>query len=309
MTLKEELENAKQEIGDEEFNKRFRTVFDIPCLDYVKTIVINLPEPCYADCDYCIDKKLRGHTIDNETFLRICEVVLREFPNCKEVSISGGSLNANDFNKLIYLIKSYFPNSILTWNTNGVCISEEYLSGIVDINYINLHRNAVNDKINNEIFRTTKDIISVDEAKKLMGKSLSIRVTVDENFDLEEYTKLGCPLNLNRLLPGDEKSDAKFNEVSEKLQLIKSDYRRRNVYLTSEYNGIPVRLSMGDVIAECVPERKPTYLNVAIIHRSGIVCGSWFENDKRIFDPTRLEEEKYQFNSILNETRLQKKLK
>jgi MoaA/NifB/PqqE/SkfB family radical SAM enzyme len=308
MTLKEELDIAKQEIGEEEYNKYIREVFDIPCLDYVKTIVINLPESCYADCDYCIDKKLRKHTIDNETFLKTCEIVLKEFPNCKEVSISGGSLNADDFNKLIYIVKSYFPDSVLTWNTNGVLINEEYLQGISKINYINLHRNSANDTSNRNIFRTNKDIITIEEAKRLMGDSLSIRVTVDENFDLDEYIKLGCSLNLNRLLPGTEKSNNKFNEVSEKLLLIKSDHRRRNVYLSTEYKGIPIRLSVGDVIAECVPNRRPTFLNVAVIHRSGIVCGSWFENDKRIFDPSRLEEEKFQFDSILNKSILQKKL-
>ena len=36
-----------------------------------------------------------------------------------------------------------------------------------------------------------------------------------------------------------------------------------------------------------VVNRKPIYLNVAIIHRSGIVCGSWFEDDKVIYKPSK----------------------
>lgn len=38
-----------------------------------------------------------------------------------------------------------------------------------------------------------------------------------------------------------------------------------------------------------MPNRKPIYLNVAIIHRSGIVCGSWFEDDKVIYNPRNKE--------------------
>lgn len=62
---KEELLMAKKELGIETFNKHFREVFGIPCLDFVNSIVINLPESCYANCDYCIDTYLRKNYIDN----------------------------------------------------------------------------------------------------------------------------------------------------------------------------------------------------------------------------------------------------
>ena len=53
-----ELMKAKEELGEDRFNKHLREVFGITCLDFVKSIVINLPEPCYAGCEYCIDHYL-----------------------------------------------------------------------------------------------------------------------------------------------------------------------------------------------------------------------------------------------------------
>lgn len=49
---------------------------------------------------------------------------------------------------------------------------------------------------------------------------------------------------------------------------------------------------MGDKLATHIPNRNPIYLNVAIVHRSGRVCGSWYEDDKVIYIPNeQLENE------------------
>ena len=118
--LQKEFLMAEKELGTATFTKHFREVFGISCLDFVNSIVINLPEPCYANCEYCIDTYLRKNSIDNRSFLEICEKVLQEFPNAKSVAITGGSLNSVDFNNLLVLIKKYLPNSYINWNTNGV---------------------------------------------------------------------------------------------------------------------------------------------------------------------------------------------
>lgn len=281
-----ELLLAKDELGEEEFNKRYRIVFGSKCLDFVDSIVINLPESCYANCDYCIDNYLRQNQISTEGFLEICEKVFQEFPKAKKVAITGGSLKPNAFNKLVMLIKTYFPNCYINWNTNGIGIDEQYLPGISLINHVNLHRNSIDDNINKQIFRTGKEIISIEQAKLLLGKKLCLRITVDEYFDIDAYAKLGIPLYLNRLLPGTEKTDEVFQDVIKKLNMTDNvDNRRRNVYLTANYQETPVRICMGDSLATHKPNRLPTFLNVVIIHRSGIVCGSWFEDDKVIYNP------------------------
>lgn len=290
---------AEQELGTDLFNKHFRNVFGIPSLDFVTSLVINLPESCYANCDYCIDTYLRKNPIDNERFLEICEKVLQEFPNTKSIAITGGSLNATDFNRLVDMIKEYFPDSYINWNTNGIGVTEEYLSGISKINHINLHRNSVDDEENKKVFRTGKKILSIDEAKKLFGKRLCLRVTVDENFNLDDYSQEGVPLYLNRLLPGTEATDSVFNSVVEKLKISNDvDTRRRNVYLTADYQGVPVRICMGDKQANHVPNRRPTFLNVAIVHRSGIVCGSWYEDDKVLYNPYEKEKVPVEDNGL-----------
>lgn len=281
-----EFQMAYDELGHDKFNKHLRDVFGITCLDFVKSIVINLPEPCYANCEYCIDNYLRHSKINTKEFLEICKKVLEEFPNAKRVTITGGSLNYKDFNYLICLIKEYLPDSSLTWNTNGIELNKNYIEGISKLNHINLHRNSPYEDKNKEVFKTNRDIITIEEAKSLLGDNLSLRITIDQTFDLDEYSALGIPLYLNRLLPGTEVSDKVFNETINKLNMTdNSDIRRRNVYLTAMYNEVPVRICVGDKLAKHIPGRRPTYLNVAIIHRSGIVCGSWFEDDKVIYNP------------------------
>lgn len=288
-SAQEELLMAKKELGIETFNEHFREVFGIPCLDFVNSIVINLPEPCYANCDYCIDTYLRKNPIDNTTFLEICEKVLQEFPNIKSVAITGGTLNSVDFNNLIDLIKKYFPDSYINWNTNGVAINEGYLSGINKINHINLHRNSIDEDTNRKIFKATKPILTIEQAKILFGEKLCLRVTIDESFNIDEYSKVGIPLYLNRLLPGSEKTDKVFNNTVNLLNMSDDiDRRRRNVYLSADYQGVPIRICVGDKLATHIPNRRPTYLNVAIIHRSGIVCGSWFEDDKVLYNPSKM---------------------
>lgn len=276
---------AREELGEENFKKHLRNVFGIPCLDFVETIVINLPGPCYADCEYCIDKELRKHSTSPAKFMEVCEKVLLEFPNAKNVSITGGTLNPKDFNNLLVRIKNHLPESFVIWNTNGIGLNEEYLEGISKINCVNLHRNSLDEGENAKEFNATKEIISIERAKMLLGKKLFIRVTVDKNFELDEFIKAGVPLYLNRLLPGTEVTNNKFKITMQKLQIENVEKKRRNVYIDSVYGEVPVRICLGDKLAECVPNRKPTFLNVAIIHRSGIVCGSWYENDKVIFTP------------------------
>lgn len=280
-----ELLQAKEELGIECFNAHFRKVFGISCLDFVETIVINLPESCYANCEYCIDKELRKHSTNVNSFLEVCEKVLLEFPSAKNVSITGGTLKFLDFNKLIILIKRYLPNSFVIWNTNGIEVDENYKESISKIDYINLHRNSIDEYENRKVFQTNRNILSISKAKAIMGEKLFLRVTVDEHFDIEEFLEAKIPLYLNRLLPGTKSTNENFKKVMKKLNISDVEKKRRNVYITSEYENVPIRIYLGDKLANHVPNRKPTFLNVAIIHRSGIVCGSWYENDKVIFSP------------------------
>lgn len=68
----------------------------------MKSIVINLPRPYYVNCDYCINHYLRNKSINSEEFLRVCEKVLKEFPNATNLTITQESLKFNRFNQLFY---------------------------------------------------------------------------------------------------------------------------------------------------------------------------------------------------------------
>lgn len=287
--LKEKFQLAKQELGEEEFNQHYREVFGKPVLDYVKTIVFNLPEPCYCNCSYCLDKEIIPEIpLDNYGWLKRAIKVLKEFPNAKNVTITGGTYPVGYFFELLRVIKKYLHNPSITWNTNGVGV-ENYYNVDVLIDHINLHRQSVHDGENHRLFHApnvkSKSPIPLEYARWLFRGKLTIRTVVDEDFDLDEYASLGLPLFLNRLLPGSSESEDCFNKVLDKLDVLDSERRRNNQYLTGEYNGVPVRIGVGDSVYSHVPGREPVFLNVCIVHRSGVVAGTWFEDDKVLLRP------------------------
>lgn len=283
--IEQEFEKAKSEIGIEEFNKRFRLIENKPVLDFVNTIVLNLPGSCGANCSYCIDKQLRKTSVLFNKFRQSYLKAFGLFQNIKHLCITGGNLPYDEFNTIIADIRQcYDANDLeVTWNTNGIGLNVLY--DTYYINFINLHLNSHDEQENQKIFASKTKPISIDEAKDLFGDKLNLRITIDEKFNIDNYAKFGVPLYLNRLLPGTEESHKIYLDTIQKLSLSKQiDRRRRNVYLTTNYNKIPIRICVGDKIAKHIPNRHPTWLNVCIVHRSGKVCGSWFEDDKFLFD-------------------------
>ena len=283
MYLKRKIyQHAVGEVGRLEYAQHIRTLFGRPVLDYAKTLVINLPESCYCNCDYCIDKALRKNHINTDEFLQICETVLKEKHDFNEVSITGGTLQSDKFNHLVSIIQTYMPDVKVTWNTNGACIDDTY--DVSHIRYINLHRNAADNTENKTIFGCSKPIISIEDFKAFAEDKLYIRMTVDEHFNINDYAVYNIPMYLNRLIPGTPESEKNFDKMLASIDITEdSDIRRRNRYLNGLYKNIPVRLCIGDRLAEYVPGRYPTRLNVVIIHRSGIVSGSWYEDDKILY--------------------------
>ena len=90
--LQNEFLMAEKELGPETFTKHFHEVFGIPCLDFVNSIVINLPEPCYANCEYCIDTYLRKNLIDNTSFLEFVKKYCRNFQMQKVLQLQADHL-------------------------------------------------------------------------------------------------------------------------------------------------------------------------------------------------------------------------
>ncbi len=275
-------QEAIRDIGQSGYEAHIRDLFGRPVLDFAKTLVINLPGSCYANCPYCIDKALRKNVMDYDDFLEICEIVLKEKHDFNEVSITGGSLPSDKFNELIDIIQKYCPDVKITWNTNGANINSSY--NVSHIKYINLHRNSADDKTNKELFYTGTEIISIEDFKQFAENKLCIRVTVDKDFDIDEYVKYKTPMYLNRLLPGNTETEKVFNKVKTALNITEdTDVRRRNHYINGIYKDIPVRLCVGDHLAKHIPNKYPAWLNVVIIHRSGVVAGSWYEDDKFLY--------------------------
>ena len=280
--LKPEFQAAREELGEAEYQARLRTVFQRPALDFVSTLVINLPRSCYAACWYCIDASLRRHATNVDRFLDSCDKTFNEFENIKEVAITGGSLPAADFNRLIDMIVAHYPTTKITWNTAGIMVDSDY--NVEPIRYVNLHRNGISEDDNMKIFKTTKQILSIDEARELFGDKLFLRVTIDDTFNLDGYASYGVPLYINRMMPATVESSERFTDVMAKLKIEDADdIRRRNRYVTTTYHDITVRVCVGDDMASHVPDRYPVYLNVAIVHRNGTVCGSWYLDDKVLY--------------------------
>lgn len=277
----DEFKFAKEQLGEQRFQKHYTTVFGKPVLNFAKTIVFNLPCTCYCNCEYCIDYTLRkSKKITPEAYLEKAREVLKSFPDIKHITITGGTLPSKYWNKLIEDILMYQPDASLTWNTNGAHIDETY--NIEPLKHINLHRQSIHDNINNQLFHTKIQLLKLNEAKKLFGDKLSIRAVMNDCFSLDEYASLGLSLFLNRQIPGTEYTNCLCDTVIEKINISNDDNRRRNNYLDGEYKNLPVRIGLGDDmgVLSHIPGRYPTWLNVVILHRSGTISGSWYEDDK-----------------------------
>ena len=98
-------EQALKDINEDEYKQHIRIVCGREVLDYAKSLVINLPGTCYANCSYCIDKDLRPCTTDHLSFLQTCRALLSDKSDFKEISITGGSLPPTEFNMLMMLIR------------------------------------------------------------------------------------------------------------------------------------------------------------------------------------------------------------
>ena len=68
--------------------------------------------------------------MDATKFLIRCRELPMTFPNAKNVCITGGNLDSENFNELAKMIREYIPNAFVTWNTNGVEIDESYSQAI-----------------------------------------------------------------------------------------------------------------------------------------------------------------------------------
>ena len=105
-------EQALKDINEDEYKQHIRIVCGREVLDYAKSLVINLPGTCYANCSYCIDKDLRPCTTDHLSFLQTCRALLSDKSDFKEISITGGSLPPTEFNMLMMLIRKQCPDKL-----------------------------------------------------------------------------------------------------------------------------------------------------------------------------------------------------
>ena len=273
------FEIAKQEIGEKEYQEHYRVIENTPILDYVSTIVLNLPFDCKCNCTYCLDKHLRKcKQADLWDWFWMAKHTIYLFPKTRNVTITGGTIYPYCFNMLVEYIKKELPEAEITWNTNGV---DSYdIMEFENITHINLHRQSVDDWMNTKKFHTDDYLITLNQAKEYFGDKLTIRTVITPEFDLDEYTGLGIPLFLNRQLPATPENNILFDRVLDKLDITDVERRRNNKYYTSSYNGVPVRIGVGDDKYKHIPGRKPVFFNVAILHRTGILAGTWYEDDK-----------------------------
>lgn len=283
-----EFELAKIELGEEEYNNRYCTKFNKPVLNFVETLVFNLPNPCYCDCPYCIDAELRRRQISETNWLKIAKIMIRNFLSIKNVTITGGTVSPNIMESLLMSLASFHPNATITWNTNGVDTGINAYA-IKRIKHINLHRCSLDDTENAKklgYWSRFYPLLDLEEAKNVFDDKLSIRTIIDDDFDLNYWTEPKIPLFLNRQLPVTYKSNKNFLKIMDQIDKIdNSERRRNNQYYDGMHNGVPIRIGIGDNSYEHIPGREPVYLNVAILHRSGIIAGTWYEDDKVLFKP------------------------
>ena len=150
-----------------------------------------LPGGCNAKCDFCFWEKDKKATIHK--FMRGLENAIDVLPSSfKEVSITGGEPTLSKALPAAALMLSQrFDKIVLT--TNGVNLVECLLDGSIDpVKHINISRHAIDDSLNQDVFKTTS-IPGRDDLAKMIalaerhGKDVRLNVVSGEKMYGREH--------------------------------------------------------------------------------------------------------------------------
>lgn len=224
-----------------------------------------MTQECPYHCPFCLERQnpMKG-LFDSKRQKEALVKVLKEHPTAR-LSITGGepSLYPEHLKELIDIYKKYSVGTFISVNTSG------YDQSISNLAHINL---SVNDYVspNPELFPgSTIQMVLTDEQMSL-------------DFIKDFIRNSDSPKNHSfsfRYLSGLEKHDydvSIFNELEKDPEISVSTFRVGDffVYATFDYQGVHVRITLGDMYQQTHNNYQNGYSNI-IIHPDGKIATNW----------------------------------
>lgn len=166
-----------------------------------------LPGGCNAKCDFCFWEKDKNATI--QKFMRGLEKAIKVLPSSfKEVSITGGEPTLSKaFPASAFMLSQRFDKIVLT--TNGVNLVECLQDGSIDpVKHINISRHAIDDSLNEGVFKTKRvpgrnDLAKMIALAERYGKDVRLNVVSGEKMyggeRLLDWVKFARSMGVNTI--------------------------------------------------------------------------------------------------------------
>ena len=167
---------------------------------------------CNADCDYCVyHTKQEGsktkNVVDPVKFAKLLDALNDNNITISDIHITGGepTLDFDNFVEILKIIKEKSRKwSKVTVNTNGINLNRMgYLVNTRLLNCIALSRHAIDDKENEEIFKTS-DIPQLEDIRQFNGDNkrglhLSCNLInghIDSQEKVKDYLEMAADLGV-----------------------------------------------------------------------------------------------------------------
>lgn len=167
---------------------------------------------CNADCDYCIyhtkqECSKTKNIVDPVKFAKLLDTLNDNNITISDIHITGGepTLDFDNFVEILKIIKEKSRKwSKVTVNTNGINLNRMgYLINTRLLNCIALSRHAIDDKENEEIFKTS-DIPQLEDIRQFNGDNkrglhLSCNLInghIDSQEKVKDYLEMAADLGV-----------------------------------------------------------------------------------------------------------------
>ena len=167
---------------------------------------------CNADCDYCIyhtkqECSKTKNVVDPVKFAKLLDTLNDNNITISDIHITGGepTLDFDNFVEILKIIKEKSRKwSKVTVNTNGINLNRMgYLINTRLLNCIALSRHAIDDKENEEIFKTS-DIPQLEDIRQFNGDNkrglhLSCNLInghIDSQEKVKDYLEMAADLGV-----------------------------------------------------------------------------------------------------------------
>lgn len=267
---------------------------------------LKLTDACNARCAFCVEQNSVCHENANR-FVEHVDKMLTEMEKANilfSVSVTGGEPLL--FRKFEHLCDVLSKHNIqfLTMNTNGKYLNEHLsiIDGLFD--FVNISRQSIDDKRNNEIF--CDEMPTVTELRELKSQLKKTKMRIQcvmcdmkDTTDMMNFIKtfsFADDLSFRKLMKLSEKHGVTYDDKEELYQralqfayenfeFIEQTVQDYYIYEIWKYNGTQILFSYSNMkmLYEVESKEPENICREFIIHPNGIVSGSWDYTSKILY--------------------------